>query len=84
MRRGDAITGIDTLDDDVVCFHAGTRRDVDGTLRTAGGRVLCVTAIAADVEAARARAYGNLARVHFDGMQSRSDIGRPAAAGVPS
>ena len=38
----------------------------------------------ADVEAARARAYGNLARVHFDGMQSRSDIGRPAAAGVPS
>jgi len=84
VRRGDAITGIDTLDDDVVCFHAGTRRDVDGTLRTAGGRVLCVTAIAADVEAARARAYGNLARVHFDGMQSRSDIGRPAAAGVPS
>jgi phosphoribosylamine--glycine ligase len=84
VRRGDAITGIDTLDDDVVCFHAGTRRDVDGTLRTAGGRVLCVTAIAADLEAARARAYGNLARVHFDGMQSRSDIGRPAAAGVPS
>ena len=84
VRRGDAITGIDALDDDVVCFHAGTRRDADGTLRTAGGRVLCVTAIAADVEAARARAYGNLARVHFDGMQSRSDIGRPAAAGVPS
>lgn len=83
-RRGDAITGLDTLDDDAVCFHAGTRRDVDGTLRTAGGRVLCVTAIAADVEAARARAYGNLARVQFDGMQSRSDIGRPAAAGVPS
>ena len=84
VRGGDAITGIDTLDEDVVCFHAGTRRDGDGTLRSAGGRVLCVTAIAAEVGAARARAYGNLARVHFDGMQSRTDIGRPAAAGVRS
>jgi phosphoribosylamine-glycine ligase len=46
--------------------------------------VLCITAIGPDVEAARARAYGNLARVHFDGMQSRTDIGRPATAGVPS
>jgi phosphoribosylamine---glycine ligase len=84
VRRGDAITGIDALDEDVVCFHAGTSRDGGGTLRTAGGRVLCITAIGANVEAARARAYGNLARVHFDGMQSRTDIGRPATAGVPS
>jgi phosphoribosylamine--glycine ligase len=84
VRRGDVITGIESLDDDVFCFHAGTARDPDGTLRTAGGRVLCVTAIAPDVEAARARAYGNLARVHFDGMQARTDIGRPVTAGVPS
>ncbi|MHB8489232.1 MAG: phosphoribosylamine--glycine ligase [Candidatus Dormibacteria bacterium] len=82
VRRGDVITGIDALDDDVLCFHAGTRRDGDGTLRSAGGRVLCVTAVGADVETARARAYGNLARVHFEGMQSRTDIGRPATAGV--
>jgi phosphoribosylamine--glycine ligase len=82
VRRGDAITGIEALDDDVFCFHAGTARDDDGTLRTAGGRVLCVTATGADVDAARARAYGNLARVHFDGMQARSDIGRPATVGV--
>jgi phosphoribosylamine--glycine ligase len=84
VRRGDAITGIETLDDDVLCFQAGTTRDGDGMLRTAGGRVLCVTAIGADVEAARARAYGNLARVHFEGMQSRTDIGRPVTAGVLS
>jgi phosphoribosylamine--glycine ligase len=84
VRRGDAITGIETLDSDVLCFHAGTARGVDGTLRTAGGRVLCVTATGPDVEAARARAYGNLARVHFDGMQARTDIGRPATAGVHS
>ncbi|MGA8415051.1 MAG: phosphoribosylamine--glycine ligase [Candidatus Dormiibacterota bacterium] len=84
VRRGDVITGTDALDGDVLCFHAGTTRDQDGTLRTAGGRVLCVTALGADVGAARARAYGNLARVHFDGMQQRTDIGRPVTAGVQS
>jgi phosphoribosylamine--glycine ligase len=82
VRRGDAITGIETLDDDVLCFHAGTARDSDGTLRTAGGRVLCVTATGADVDAARTRAYGNLARVHFEGMQARTDIGRPVTVGA--
>ena len=84
VRRGDVITGIEAIDDDVLCFHAGTARDGDGTLRTAGGRVLCITAIAPDVEAARARAYGNLARVHFDGMQARSDIGSSVTTGVLS
>jgi phosphoribosylamine---glycine ligase len=84
VRRGDVIGGIDSLDDDVLCFHAGTRRDSDGTLRTSGGRVLCVTATAAEVELARARAYDNLARVHFDGMQARTDIGNPVIAGARS
>jgi phosphoribosylamine--glycine ligase len=81
VRRGDPITGIEALDPDVLCFHAGTRRDSDGTLRTSGGRVLCVTAVGPDLAAARAHAYGNLARVHFNGMQSRSDIGGPVTAG---
>jgi phosphoribosylamine--glycine ligase len=84
VRRGDVITGLDALDDGVLCFHAGTRRDADGTLRTAGGRVLCVTAVGDGIEAARARAYDNLARVHFDGMQARTDIGSPVTAGAPS
>jgi phosphoribosylamine-glycine ligase len=44
--------------------------------------VLCVTALGGDVSAARTRAYGNLARVHFEGMQARTDIGRPVAAGA--
>ena len=65
-------------------FTPGRARDGAGALRTAGGRVLCVTAVAPDVEAARARVYGNLARVHFDGMQARTDIGRSVTAGVPS
>jgi phosphoribosylamine---glycine ligase len=84
VRRGDVIAGVDSLDDDVLCFHAGTRRDSDGTLRTAGGRVLCVTATAPDIETARRRAYDNLARVHFDGMQARTDIGTPVIAGARS
>src|SRR4029077_5780346 len=84
VRRGDVISGTDALDGDVLCFHAGTRRDHDGTLRTSGGRVLCVTATAADMESARARAYANLARVHFEGMQARTDIGNPVIAGARS
>jgi phosphoribosylamine--glycine ligase len=84
VRRGDVITGIETLDEDVLCFHAGTARNLDGALRTAGGRVLCITATGSDVESARARAYGNLARVHFDGLQARTDIGKPVIAGVAS
>jgi len=84
VRRGDVITGIDALDADVLCFQAGTSRGDEGILRTAGGRVLCITALGPDVEAARARAYGNLARVHFDGMQARTDIGRPVTAGARS
>jgi phosphoribosylamine--glycine ligase len=82
VRKGDLITGIESLDDDVLCFQAGTVRASDGTLRTSGGRVLCVTGIGPDVDAARARAYGNLARVHFEGLQSRSDIGRAVTAGA--
>jgi phosphoribosylamine---glycine ligase len=82
VRRGDVITGIGSLDGDVLCFHAGTRRDSDGTLRTSGGRVLCITATAPDIESARTRAYDNLARVHFDGMQARTDIGLPVIVGA--
>ena len=84
VRRGDVITGLESLDGGVLCFHAGTVRDPDGALRTSGGRVLCVTAIAGDTEAARDLAYANLARVRFDGMQARSDIGRAVTAGASS
>jgi phosphoribosylamine--glycine ligase len=84
VRRGDVITGLDALDADVLCFQAGTRRDADNTLRTAGGRVLCITAIGSDLETARTHAYANLARVHFDGIQARTDIGRSVTVGTRS
>jgi phosphoribosylamine---glycine ligase len=60
---------------DVMVFHAGTQRDADGLLRSAGGRVLAVTAVAADAERARADAYAAVARIDFPGAQVRRDIG---------
>jgi phosphoribosylamine---glycine ligase len=58
----------------VEVFHAGTSRDPDGRLVTAGGRVLAVTALAGDVPEARARAYAAADRISFDGMHRRGDI----------
>src|SRR5690606_8664425 len=77
-RTGDRITGpvqgVQGAGDDVMVFHAGTAYR-DGELITAGGRVLGVTALAADLAAARARAYDVVARISFEGMQYRRDIG---------
>jgi phosphoribosylamine---glycine ligase len=73
-RLGDEITGLPRPADDLRVFHAGTRRDGD-RLVTAGGRVLGVTAHGADLTAARARAYGAIEEIHFDGMHFRRDIG---------
>ena len=60
---------------DVSVFHAGTRREADGRLLTAGGRVLAVTAVAPSAEEARTRAYEAVELIHFDGARYRKDIG---------
>ena len=74
-RTGDVIEGIDAARrlDDVMVFHAGTERTPDGVV-TAGGRVLAVTALGADVAAARARAYAAADRISWPGLVRRSDI----------
>jgi phosphoribosylamine---glycine ligase len=59
----------------VLVFHAGTRRDADGTLRTSGGRVLGITGVGADLGAAREAAYAAVDGWRFDGAQVRGDIG---------
>jgi phosphoribosylamine--glycine ligase len=74
-RLGDDITGLPEVDADLKVFHAGTRRAADGRLVTSGGRVLGVTAYGTDLAAARARAYGAIERIRFDGMHFRRDIG---------
>jgi phosphoribosylamine--glycine ligase len=74
-EKGKAITGLSELDDGVVCFHAGTKFGPGGEVLTAGGRVLGVTALGATHEEARAKAYENVRRIHFDGEYHRNDIG---------
>ena len=76
-RTGDPITGVDAAGADVIVFHAGTAMK-DGALVSAGGRVLGVTGLGADVEAARAAAYAAVDRIGLAGMQVRRDIGRRA------
>ena len=83
-RKGDRITGIPPETPDAVVFHAGTTQQ-DGELKTSGGRVLCVTALADSVKLAQQRAYEVAARINFDGAQYRKDIGHRAvhARGTP-
>ena len=74
VRSGDEIA-ISARGDDVTVFHAGTKCDTDGTLRTAGGRVLAVTALAPTMAAAREKSAAAAANITFEGKQFRRDIG---------
>ncbi|MEO7010049.1 MAG: phosphoribosylamine--glycine ligase [Caldimonas sp.] len=76
-RAGDRIGGLPPPTDDALVFHAGTALR-DGVVVTAGGRVLCVTALGDSVRLAQQRAYQVLGDVHFDGAQYRRDIGHRA------
>jgi phosphoribosylamine--glycine ligase len=73
-RSGDPIA-LPAADDDVIVFHAGTARDGEGRLVTAGGRVLAVSAVAPSVADARQRSLRRAAAIRFEGKQLRSDIG---------
>ena len=76
-RQGDAIIGLPGDSDDALVFHAGTV-ERGGELVSAGGRVLCVTALGDSVKTAQQLAYEVLAGIHFDGAQWRRDIGHRA------
>jgi len=76
-RKGDAIVGLPADAPDARVFHAGTALQGD-RLVTAGGRVLCVTALGETVKTAQQRAYQALATIRYDGMQYRRDIGHRA------
>jgi phosphoribosylamine--glycine ligase len=76
-RKGDSIEGLPQAQPDLKVFHAGTQAQ-GGRIITAGGRVLCVTALGDAIRIARSRAYEGLAPIRFDGMQFRKDIGHRA------
>jgi len=71
---GDVITGLDAAAARAQVTHAGTARNADGQVVTAGGRVLNVTALGADASSAREAAYAAADMIHFDGRQMRRDI----------
>jgi len=73
-ERGAAIDLPENLGSDVLVFHAGTVRDLGGTLRTAGGRVLDVTTLGPDVPSAARRSAAACERITFDGKTWRRDI----------
>ncbi|UXY15106.1 phosphoribosylamine--glycine ligase [Chitiniphilus purpureus] len=79
-RKGDLITGLPGVLEDAHVFHAGTALDADGRPVTAGGRVLCVTALGDSFKLAHKRAYELADTVQFAGMQYRRDIGWRAIA----
>jgi phosphoribosylamine---glycine ligase len=76
-RKGDVITGLPADTDDAVVFHAGTQQ-VDGQVKTFGGRVVCVTALGGTLKLAQTAAYEAIKSIHFDGAQYRKDIGHRA------
>ncbi|HEX6599637.1 MAG TPA: phosphoribosylamine--glycine ligase [Gemmatimonadaceae bacterium] len=73
-RTGDPIDLPPIADDGVVVFHAGTARDSEHRLVTAGGRVLAVSAVAPDIETAQQHSLAFARRIHFPGCQLRTDI----------
>jgi phosphoribosylamine--glycine ligase len=74
---GCEIHGLDAAFDQAVVFHAGTKLS-EGKIVTAGGRVLGVTGLGADLREAIGRAYQAASQIDFEGRQYRKDIGRRA------
>ncbi len=73
-QKGLSIGGLEAAETDAVVFHAGTSVS-NGTLRSTGGRVLGVSAIAPTFEAALAKAYSAIDKIDFPGSFYRRDIG---------
>lgn len=76
--KGLEITGLtDGQLEGVTVYHAGTKLDGDKFV-TSGGRVLGVTALGENLEAALKKAYDGVSKIHFDNAHYRRDIGQSA------
>ncbi|NOG30741.1 phosphoribosylamine--glycine ligase [Halomonas sp. TBZ9] len=74
-RKGDVIEGVDAAEQrGCKVFHAGTALSAEGDVTTAGGRVLCVTALGESVSQAQQLAYQGVAEIRWEGAEYRSDI----------
>jgi phosphoribosylamine--glycine ligase len=72
-EKGKEIKGIETIKDSLV-FHAGTTR-IDGKVLTNGGRVMAITSFGSDFKSALSKSYQNVAKLSFEGMNYRKDLG---------
>lgn len=74
--KGLKISGLEMAEEaaDTIVFHAGTSLDEQGNTLSSGGRVLGVTARAANLESAIVHAYEGVNKIHFEGMHYRRDI----------
>ena len=73
-KTGFPIRGIDSVDGDVLVFHAGTRLENNGIIYTNGGRVLTVTGMGKNMVEAREKVYRNIPNIYFEGCYYRKDI----------
>ena len=73
-EKGKTITGIETLSDKIMLFHAGTARK-DGKVVSNGGRVLNVTSTGSSLREAQNNIYAEIGKLKFDGSFYRKDIG---------
>jgi phosphoribosylamine--glycine ligase len=73
-EKGKVITGLDTVEDDALVFHAGTILK-NNKVVTNGGRVLAVTSMDKSFRQAIKKSYQNIAKLNFDKMYYRKDIG---------
>jgi phosphoribosylamine---glycine ligase len=80
-RLGGRIDGLDAVAElpGVVVFHAGVAAADDGSLVTAGGRVLNVVGMGDTIAVARERAYAAAARISWPGVHHRRDIAEGVA-----
>ncbi|MDX1270958.1 phosphoribosylamine--glycine ligase [Bizionia paragorgiae] len=72
-EKGKEITGLDQVEGSLV-FHAGANVK-DGKIVTSGGRVMAITSFGKTYQEAIKKSYQNIAKLHFDKMNYRKDIG---------
>lgn len=73
FEKGKEISGLSEITDSIV-FHAGTKFE-NGKVVSNGGRVLAVTSFGNDFQEAIKKSYQNIAKLNFDKMYFRKDIG---------
>ena len=73
-KTGFSIEGLNKVDNEIMIFHAGTKRRKDSQVFTDGGRVLTVTACGKTMAEARDKVHENITRIHFQDCHYRKDI----------